>query len=104
VSERYEGSFTIAAEHPSLPGHFPGSPVVPGVVVLDNVMAQFDAWRGDGARVVGVRQVKFHAPLLPGERADVLLERDGVALTFRVSRAGQPVAQGTMTLSSGKPA
>ena len=92
----------IAADHPSLPGHFPGSPVVPGVVVLDVVMTHFDTWRRDGARVTGVKQVKFHAPLLPGERADVLLERDGESLNFRVTRAGQPVAQGTMTLSPRK--
>ena len=29
----------IAADHPSLPGHFPGQPVVPGVVILDEVSA-----------------------------------------------------------------
>ena len=33
------GSFTIPADHPTLPGHFPGRPVVPGVVLLDEVMA-----------------------------------------------------------------
>ena len=43
----------------------------------------------------GLRQVKFHAPLLPEERADVLLELDGASLTFRVTRGEQPVAQGT---------
>ena len=31
--------FRIAADHPCLPGHFPGQPVVPGVVVLDRVLA-----------------------------------------------------------------
>ena len=99
MSERHEGTFTIAMDHPSLPGHFPGSPVVPGVVVLDSVMRQFEAWRGDGARVTGLKQAKFHAPLLPGERADVRLERDGESLSFRVTRDEQLVAQGTFTLA-----
>jgi len=101
VGERHECTFTIGADHPSLPGHFPGTPVVPGVVVLDWVMKRFDEWRSDGARVAGLKQVKFHAPLLPGERADVLLEHDGASLNFRVARGGQPVAQGAFTLTAG---
>jgi 3-hydroxymyristoyl/3-hydroxydecanoyl-(acyl carrier protein) dehydratase len=101
MGERHECTFTIAAEHPSLPGHFPGSPVVPGVVVLDSVMKHFEAWRRDGARVTGLRQVKFHAPLLPGEQAEVVLERDGASLNFRVTRGEQAVAQGTFTLAPG---
>jgi 3-hydroxymyristoyl/3-hydroxydecanoyl-(acyl carrier protein) dehydratase len=37
MSERHEATFAVPASHPSLPGHFPGAPVVPGVVVLDLV-------------------------------------------------------------------
>ena len=29
----------ISADHPSLPGHFPGMALVPGVVILDEVLA-----------------------------------------------------------------
>ena len=32
----------IHADHPSLPGHFPGAPLVPGVVILDEVIAALE--------------------------------------------------------------
>lgn len=32
VLEPISETFTVPADHPSLPGHFPGNPVVPGVV------------------------------------------------------------------------
>lgn len=34
-------NFKIAKTHPSLAGHFPGNPVIPGVVILQYVMAAF---------------------------------------------------------------
>ena len=103
MSERHEASFVVAADHPSLPGHFPGTPVVPGVVVLDHVLRAGERWQ---SRVLGARalkQVKFHSPLLPGERADISLELDGDVLHFRVTRAEQSIAQGIFVLARPKP-
>jgi 3-hydroxyacyl-[acyl-carrier-protein] dehydratase len=56
----------ISADHPSLPGHFPGAPLVPGVVILDEVLAALDEWRKD-CQVTGIRTVKFLVPLNPDE-------------------------------------
>ena len=99
MSERHRSSFVVPADHPSLPGHFPGTPVVPGVVVLDHVLKAGESWRGQALRVRGLKQVKFHSPLLPGERADVTLEIEGDTLTFRVTRGGLDVAQGVFVLA-----
>jgi 3-hydroxymyristoyl/3-hydroxydecanoyl-(acyl carrier protein) dehydratase len=96
---QHRSSFTVAADHPALPGHFPGSPVVPGVVVLDQVLRASEVCRQRAVSVVGLRQVKFHAPLLPGERADVALELAADALSFRVTRDAQLIAQGTFMLA-----
>jgi 3-hydroxyacyl-[acyl-carrier-protein] dehydratase len=58
--------YTIDANHPSLPGHFPGQPVVPGVVILSMVLEEV-ATVAKPLRVLGLRRVKFLRRLLPGE-------------------------------------
>jgi 3-hydroxymyristoyl/3-hydroxydecanoyl-(acyl carrier protein) dehydratase len=99
MGAKHQATFLIAADHPSLPGHFPGTPVVPGVVVLDHVLQAAQRWQNREIRARGLKQVKFHSPLLPDQRADVSLEIDSGTLTFRVTRDEQPVAQGTFTLA-----
>ena len=54
----------IRADDPSLPGHFPGAPLVPGVVILDEVVAAVAEWR-QNSQLSGIRSVKFLAPLKP---------------------------------------
>jgi 3-hydroxyacyl-[acyl-carrier-protein] dehydratase len=56
----------IRADHPSLPGHFPGAPLVPGVIILDEVVAALAEWR-ENSQLSGIRSVKFLAPLKPEE-------------------------------------
>lgn len=82
----------IDAEHPSLPGHFPGRPVVPGVVLLDQVAAALE--REGIGRFARIGVVKFLAPLLPGEHAQLKLNRDGVRVRFRIERNGSPIMTG----------
>ena len=91
-------SFVIDPSHPSLPGHFPGAPVVPGVLVLERVFAAIEAAHGPlGA--IRLPQVKFVQPLLPGERAevelaDVAIEGEAPRWRFRVLRGDTLVASG----------
>ena len=85
--------FVVPFDHPSLPGHFPGHPVVPGVVLLDHVLAAIEATHGPlGA--LRLPQVTFMQPLLPGEPADVELEGDAPRWRFRVLRDGVLLASG----------
>ncbi|MEP7244340.1 MAG: hypothetical protein ABI885_11695 [Gammaproteobacteria bacterium] len=98
MREQHQSTFIVPADHPSLRGHFPGSPVVPGVVVLDHVLKTTAHWKQRALNVTGLRQVKFHAPLLPSQIADVTVDLEGGALAFRVTRGEQTIAQGTFTL------
>lgn len=87
-----ERSFRVAADHPCLPGHFPGRPLVPAVVMLDAVAAALREWRG--LRITRVAAAKFVAPLLPGQDAMLRLALDGGSCVFRIERDQETVAQG----------
>lgn len=90
-------SLCIRADHPSLPGHFPGQPVVAGVILLDSLAAALEA-RGLGS----IRQfgaVKFRAPLLPEQAAQLDVRVDGASVRFRIQRADQLLVEGGATLS-----
>jgi 3-hydroxymyristoyl/3-hydroxydecanoyl-(acyl carrier protein) dehydratase len=78
-------SFVIPSDHPCLPGHFPGRPLVPGVVLLDRVVAAIEAAHGP-LESVRLPQVKFVQPLLPGEAARIELEGAAPRWRFRVLR------------------
>lgn len=88
----------IAASHPALPGHFPDHPVVPGVVLLEAVLAALPQHAGAAPRVTGFPMVKFLAPLLPEHDFEIVFsaKRSG-QMTFEVVANGAKLAIGTLT-------
>lgn len=76
----------IEAGHPALPGHFPGQPVVPGVVLLDRVAALLE--RHGAGTLAAIGQVKFLAPLLPGQEATLEVQREGSGVQFLLTGEG----------------
>lgn len=90
----------IDANHPALPGHFPGRPVVPGVVLLDCVLQEAERWLRRPLRVIGLATAKFTAPLLPDEAAELRLKLQAQELRFDLSRGGAPIAQGLFRLAA----
>lgn len=62
----FSQSFCIDSTHPSLAGHFPGNPIVPGVVLLDYARTLLQQWR-PGGRISSLSQCKFLKPLRPDQ-------------------------------------
>lgn len=100
---RHEARFLIAPDHPAFPGHFPGNPVVPGVVLLDRVLDEAERWLGHRVRASGLPHVKFLAAVRPDETLRVSLLLTGETLKFTIHRDQQVVASGAFTVH-GAPA
>ena len=71
----FEVRRVIRADHPTLPGHFPDAPLVPGVVILDEVLAALIEWR-ENSQLTGIRTVKFLAPLKPEQPFTICLSAE----------------------------
>lgn len=93
----YAQLFQFDASHPALPGHFPGQPLVPGVLLLEQLALALRAWRGQ--RLVSVPEAKFVAPLRPGESARLELTPTAASASrahFRIERDGTLLARGVI--------
>ena len=94
----------IPASHPALPGHFPGHPVVPGVVLLDAVVQALPRHAGYVTRVIGFPAVKFLAPLLALRTFEIVFsaKRPGQA-QFEIVAEGEKLVSGTVNFEAAAP-
>ena len=93
-------SFTIQASHPSLEGHFPNNPVVPGVVILDEVISIVKKLKPE-LSVAAIPMVKFTHPLLPEQQVMLeIKEKSDNAISFNCTHNEIKLVTGQLTLKS----
>jgi 3-hydroxyacyl-[acyl-carrier-protein] dehydratase len=61
----------IAADHPAFAGHFPAFPVLPGAILLDEMLKAIELARGIDLRGWHIRSAKFLHAVRPGETLDL---------------------------------
>ncbi|MET0183624.1 MAG: hypothetical protein ABW199_12140 [Caulobacterales bacterium] len=90
---------SVSGDHPALPGHFPGHPIVPGVVILQHLIDQAEA-KQPGLSISGVKKLKFVRALGPGDNFTVECgEPKNGGLRIRAVSNGQVVAEGQLLLA-----
>ena len=90
----------IDPQHPSLPGHFPGRPIVPGVVMLASIRAELARCQ-PGLVISGIRKLKFLRPLAPGESFVVQfaeVRNGGVRFKCMMANHESALAEGHLTV------
>lgn len=91
-------SFTIKNTHQSLKGHFPNNPVVPGVIILDEVIQIVKEVSPDFI-IKKLPMVKFIHPLLPEQDVNVEInQKSDTSLSFICSHNDIKLASGQLTL------
>jgi 3-hydroxymyristoyl/3-hydroxydecanoyl-(acyl carrier protein) dehydratase len=90
--------FTIAKNHPSLSGHFPGEPIVPGAVLLDCIREAIRTTYPQ-TRISKLLWTKFLNPVAPGQRFIVCLDRRGSRVGFSGKSEGVDILKGHLELA-----
>lgn len=90
-------TLVIPAQHPAFRGHFPGSPLLPGVVLLDEMLRAIADSGLSAEYGWTLATAKFLQPVRPGETLTVEHEplANG-AVRFSIRSAGQQVASGNL--------
>jgi 3-hydroxymyristoyl/3-hydroxydecanoyl-(acyl carrier protein) dehydratase len=86
----------FAADHPVFAGHFPGHPIVPGVMLLDWVQSAIEAQLGQ--RVQALAEAKFHSPATPNDMLELEFQVSVSAVRFEVRCATRKIASGRFPL------
>lgn len=87
----------VPPDHPAFAGHFPGTPILPGVVLLDAALQAIAAATGIELDTCEIGAVKFLHPVGPGDRLEIRCEiATGGAIRFDIATGEHKIASGSI--------
>ncbi len=89
--------WTVPLDHPAFAGHFPGTPILPGVVLLDMALQIIADSRGILLDICEISSVKFLGPAHPGEALEIQHSLSaGGAIRFDIVAGPRKIASGSI--------
>lgn len=92
-------TWSLPPEHPVFHGHFPGNPIVPGVMLLEWVLDEVAHTLSRRPSQLRIREAKFFTPLAPAQLAELRCEMAERRCSFSVRCAAAPIARGVLEWS-----
>jgi 3-hydroxymyristoyl/3-hydroxydecanoyl-(acyl carrier protein) dehydratase len=90
---------TLPADEPSAEGHFPGNPIIPGAILLREIVSVLPTDKG--AICCEISSAKFLRPVRPGDRLAIAWQdkADGeIGFVCSTGNPERPVLVGTLRL------
>jgi 3-hydroxymyristoyl/3-hydroxydecanoyl-(acyl carrier protein) dehydratase len=99
-SDNIFAEVTVAPDSPWFSGHFPGSPILPGMAIISMVFDAIQRSRRTPLTIAGLKKVRFKRVVEPDDRIDLKVtrsENDPFSYFFQVTCSGEVACTGTMT-------
>lgn len=87
---------SVPSDHPAFAGHFPGRPILPGALLLDEVLTVLAQQHGIDLTSFELTGAKFTAPVGPGTELTLEHEATGEHVRFSVRSSTGPVLSGAL--------
>lgn len=93
--------WTVPPDHPAFAGHFPGRPILPGMILLDMALQSITAATGMAPDRCEISSVKFLSPAAPGDELTIQhhLTSSG-AIRFDIMAGMRKIATGSIVPGS----
>jgi 3-hydroxyacyl-[acyl-carrier-protein] dehydratase len=91
----------VRADEPAADGHFPGNPIVPGAVLLREVLSIVA--RDGEAMCREIRSARFFHPVRPGDRLTMQWDTQAagdISFTCSAAAGGRRVLAGTIRMQA----
>jgi 3-hydroxymyristoyl/3-hydroxydecanoyl-(acyl carrier protein) dehydratase len=92
---------SVPPQHPAFDGHFPGHPIWPGALLLDQVLHALETELALDLRDWQLAHAKFLHPVQPGAELTLEFEQAGERVRYAVAQDGRAVLSGALARESG---
>ena len=89
---------------PWFDGHFPGSPVLPGIAQLHAVLAAIRKIEGENLKIESVGRARFKQIIKPGDCAVLIVKRNSAesrSYSFKIMLGDKVACSGSMVVKRG---